>query len=328
MMFKHLFRDRPFGPIRRCAIVFAISSLSALAGPSFGATQPAPLNVVASFSILGDMAQEIGGTHIALTTIVGPDGDAHSFEPAPKDVRALAAAQLLIINGLAFEGWLPRLVKASGFAGHEAVASRGIVPRRLSAAEQALEDREGHGPSHPASIDPHAWQSLANGEIYAQNIAAALALADPAHAPEYASRADDYIQRMKVLDNHIKTAFAAIPAERRKVVTSHDAFGYFGQAYGVRFVAAAGLSNEAEPSAKDIAGIIDQVRKERVPAVFIENITSPKLVEQIARETGAKVGGTLYSDALAQPGQPAGTYLGMFKWNAQQLIDAVGPAGK
>lgn len=327
-MFKHLFSHLSVGAIRRYTAVFAISSLAALAGPSFGATQPVPLNVVASFSILGDMAQEIGGPYIALTTIVGPDGDAHSFEPAPKDARALAAAQLLIINGLSFEGWLPRLVKASGFAGHEAVASRGVVPRHLSAAEQALEDREEHGSHHPASIDPHAWQSLANGEIYARNIAAALAQADPAHASDYTSRADDYIQRIKALDNDIKAAFATISAERRKVVTSHDAFGYFGRAYSIGFIAATGLSNEAEPSAKDIAGIIDQVRKEHVPAVFIENITSPKLVEQISRETGAKVGGTLYSDALAQPGQPAGTYLGMFKWNAQQLIDALRPAGK
>ncbi|MEO6958568.1 MAG: metal ABC transporter substrate-binding protein [Burkholderiaceae bacterium] len=317
--------------VRRRVSVSAIILLAALIYSVTGLAQPAPLKVVASFSILGDMTHEIGGEHIALTTIVGADGDAHSFEPAPKDVKALASARLLIVNGLSFEGWLPRLVKASGFKGSEVMASGGVVPRHLTAAEQALEAREGHGADtgntdHPASIDPHAWQSLSNGVIYAKNIAAGLAKADPIHASDYQARASAYIERMKALDDEIKGMLAGVSGERRRVVTSHDAFGYFGQAYGVQFISAAGLSSEAEPSAKDIAGIIDQVRKEHVPAVFIENITSPKLVEQIARETGAKVGGTLYSDALAQPGKPAGTYLGMFKWNARQLIDALRPA--
>jgi len=308
----------------------------ALALPSAGPARAATLPVVASFSILGDMVHEIGGDHVSVTTIVGPNGDAHSFEPAPKDAKALARARLLFINGLSFESWLPRLKKAAGFKGVTIVASKGVEPRTLSdqeLAEATHATPAGHaGPGHASAtagaIDPHAWQSLDNGIIYAQNIAAGLAQADPANAADYYARAKTYMQKMKALNIQLKTQFEAIPASRRKVVTSHDAFGYFGRAYGIRFIAAQGLSEEAQPSAREIAAIIDQVKKDHVPAVFIENITSPKLVQRIAQETGAKVGGTLYSDALAAPGQPAGTYLGMFRWNAAQLLAAFQPAGK
>lgn len=307
--------------------------VAALLGSTAYAAQAAPLNVVASFSILGDMVHQIGGQFISLTTVVGPDGDAHSFEPAPKNAKDLAQAQLLFVNGFGFEGWLPRLVKASGFQGTEVVVSEGVIPRPLTAhehegerhnADQVGARREMPDVAHQhGSIDPHAWQSLDNGMVYARNIAKALAKADPVHAAQYQARATAYIAEMEALNVAIKHDLDAIPADRRKVVTSHDAFAYFGRTYGVRFIAAVGISNDAEPSAQEVAGIIDQIKKEHIPAVFIENITSPKLMQQIARETGAKVGGTLYSDALAKPGQPAGTYLGMFKWNAGQLISAL-----
>lgn len=328
---------------------------SALAGAMLLVTSPfvhaadsAPLDVVASFSVLGDMVRVIGGDHVALTTIVGPNGDAHTFEPTPKDARALSQAKVLFVNGLGFESWMPRLVAASGFKGQEVVASKGVTPRELTPAEQALaamEEKHGHAPgrhahasragagSHGrgaqenstdhAHIDPHAWQSLSNGLIYVQNITAALAAADPRHADDYREHARMYMQQIKTLDARIKQSLAAIPEARRKVVTSHDAFGYFGQAYGVQFISTVGISNEAEPSAKEVANIIRQVRREHVPAVFIENISNAKLIRQISRETGAKVGGTLYSDALAPPDQPAGTYLGMFEWNAGKLIYAL-----
>jgi len=293
--------------MRRAAFGFAAGLLLALAGPTPGrAAESYPLNVVASFSILGDMVREVGGDRIALTVLVGPDGDMHSFEPVPENARAMSKAALLVVNGLDFEGWLARLVKASAFNGTMAVASEGVAPRRH---------------------DPHAWQSLANGVVYVRNIASALARADPAHRAEYDMRAAAYIEKIKTLDVQLEHEFAAIPASRRKVVTSHDAFGYFGQRYGVQFISVAGLSSDAEPSAKEVARIIDQVRRQRVPAVFIENITSDKLVNQIAHETGAQVGGTLYSDALAQPGQPADTYLGMFQWNARQLLAALRAPG-
>lgn len=325
---------------RTLAVLAGALSLAAAAPAAERAPAAAPLRVVASFSVLGDMVQQIGGDHIALTTIVGPNGDVHDFEPSPKDSKALAHAQLLLVNGLGFETWMPRLVQASGFKGLKVVATRGITPRRLSAGEQALERAEerrathGHGHSRgkhhepeaaPTDVDPHAWQSLSNGLVYVQNITAGLIKADPAHAADYQSHADMYIAQIKALDAKLKQALAAIPEARRKVVTSHDAFGYFGLAYGVQFISATGISNEAEPSAKEMARLIDQIKKEHVPAVFLENVTNPKLIRQISRETGAEIGGELYSDALAAPDQPAGTYLGMFEWNAGKLIYALGP---
>lgn len=306
-----------------------------LASPAAGAAAAAkaPLNVVASFSILGDMVGQIGGDHIALTTIVGPNGNVHSFEPRPSDAKALAQAQLLVVNGLNFEGWLPRLEKASGFKGTEVVASRGVAVRQLSEAELAsVADSHGHGKTgghldeaHPGEIDPHAWQSLGNGMIYARNIASALIKADPANAEDYRARAELYISEMKKLDEEIRQVLATIPPDRRKVVTSHDAFGYFARDYGVQFISAMGISSDAEPSAKGLALLIKQVKATHSPAVFLENVSNPKLIKQIARETDAKLGGSLYSDALDQPDKPAGTYLGMFKWNAGQLIYALKP---
>ncbi|MBP6019460.1 MAG: zinc ABC transporter substrate-binding protein [Burkholderiaceae bacterium] len=290
--------------------------------------QDQPLRVVASFSILADMVKEVGGQHIALSTIVGPDSDAHSFEPSPRDVKALAAAQVLVVNGLDFETWLAGMLQSAQFKGEKIVASTGIVARKLSESEQEQDHDQDqdhdhdHGHNH-GDTDPHAWQSLQNGVVYVQNIAAGLSRADPAHAAEYLANASNYIARIQVMDQDIKAAIALIPPQRRKVITSHDAFAYFGQAYGVQFISATGVASQAEPSAKDVATIIDRVRQEQIAAVFIENVSSAKLVSQIARETGAVVGGTLYSDALAQTGQPASTYLGMMRWNADQLITAL-----
>lgn len=303
-----------------------------------------PLRVVASFSVLGDMVREIGGDDVSVTTLVGPDGDAHSYEPTPAAARQLKAASVLVENGLDFETWLPRLAKAADFSGTTIVATKGITPRKMTEQEADGHDHGGgdahdHDNDHDASHDhaaaghhhhhgdhdPHAWQSLKNGVVYARNIAEGLAAADPAHAAAYRQRAQAYIARIEALDAQIRKTFASIPAERRQVVSSHDAFGYFGDAYGVRFIPVAGLSTDAEPSAADMARIIEQVKREHVPAVFVENVSSPALVQQIARETGARTGGTLYSDALAPSGQPAATYLGMFEWNARQLSEALQP---
>jgi len=280
--------------------------------------QATPLPVVATFSILGDMTRQIGGEHIRLTTIVGPGVDAHSFEPAPQDIKALEGAKVLILNGIGFEGWLPRVIKASGFDGMQVLASRTASLRHLNETEQQRSD-----PGHKhkdADIDPHAWQDLRNGMIYAQNIADGLSQADPAHRAYYQNRVKSYIAQMKKLDTEIRSGFAEIPESRRKVISSHDAFGYFADAYGIKFIPVVGLSNDAEPSAREVAAIIKQVKKEKVSGVFVESTASPKIVHQIARETGAKIGGTLYSDALARPDEPASTYLGMFSWNAGRLI--------
>lgn len=279
------------------------------------------LKVVASFSILADMVSEIGGDRITLSTIVGPDSDAHAFEPAPRDAKALAMAQVLVVNGQDFEGWLPRLLQAADFNGVEVVASLGIQGHTLNSGHQNHDDHD-HDHEH-GDMDPHMWQSLENGVVYARNIAAGLTVADPDNAAYYAGRAQDYIERMQALDASIKAALADIPPAHRKVITAHDAFGYFGRAYGIQFVSAAGVANQAQPSAKNVAAIISLVKQEKIAAVFVENVTNDKLVSQIAHETDAVVGGTLYSDALAQPDQPAGTYLGMLRWNADQLIEAL-----
>ncbi len=326
---------------RRALLLLAALGLIA---PGAAAQAAGPVQAVASFSILGDMVREVGGPDVRVSVLVGPDGDAHEYEPTPGDARKLAAAQLLFVNGLEFEAWLPGLVTSSGFKGRTVVAAQGVAPRKFKAGESHgdhghdhghdhdhnHDHGDGHGDAHGhahrhGDVDPHAWQNLANGVIYVRNIAEGLAAADPAHADAYRQRAQAYAARLQALDASLRKTFAAIPAERRKVVTSHDAFGYFGDAYGVSFLPVAGISTDAEPSAGDVARIIEQVRREKVPAVFVENISSPRLVQQIARETGAKVGGTLYSDALSKPGQPAATYLEMFEWNARQLAAAMRP---
>lgn len=315
---------------------------SALAMGWSGAAQAvtrAPLRVVATFSILGDMVKEIGGERVALTTIVGPNSDVHRFEPTPADAKALHDADVLVLNGLDFEPWLPRLVQASGFKGRQVLVTEGVAVRRLAAAadddhdddhahQDARKDAAGEaaGRGHESGdhahgdVDPHAWQDLANGKIYARNIAAGLAKADPRNATYYEGRAAGYIARMKVLDAEIRAAIAAIPKERRKVILSHDAFGYFAAAYGIEFIPVAGLSNQAEPSAQDVARIIRLARETKVSGVFIENMSNPLLMQQIANESGALMGGTLYTDALGPADQPASTYLGMFSWNAGRLV--------
>ncbi|MCY4039622.1 MAG: metal ABC transporter substrate-binding protein [Gammaproteobacteria bacterium] len=261
------------------------------------------LHVVATFTILGDMVRNVGGEHVALVTLVGPDADAHIYEPTPTDVRALAQADLVIVNGLGFEGWIDRLVKVSDFHGPVVAASQGVV---------ALKAGEGRH-------DPHAWQDLANGRIGVANIARALAAADPAHADIYRSRAQAYDRELAALDRDIRNRFNAIPANRRKVVTSHDAFQYFGRAYGIEFHAPVGLSTESEPSAGELAALVRQMQDENIHALFVENIADPRLVEQLAREAGAVIGGKLYSDSLSTANGPAATYLDMFGHNVDEI---------
>lgn len=296
----------------------------------------APLKVVATFSILGDMVGQVGGQHVELTTIVGPDGDAHTFEPSPADVKALAQADVLVLNGLDFETWLPRLIESAGFKGRQLLASKGVAVRRLDNEHVHLHDgehashadhdnhadhHEHTGHAHAAGeVDPHAWQSLANGIIYVQNITEGLSSAAPEYRAYFKGREKLLVEQLQKLDAEIKVTLADIPSDKRKVVTSHDAFGYFAQAYNIEFVSVAGLSSQAEPSAREMAAIIDLIKKEGITGVFVENASSAKLASQIARETGAALGGTLYADALSAQGTPAASYLGMFTWNAGQLI--------
>ncbi|MCM2504658.1 metal ABC transporter substrate-binding protein [Aureimonas altamirensis] len=314
----------------------AVSAIALLSAPGLAAAEP--IKVVASFSILADMTREIGGDAVEVQPLVGPDGDAHVFQPSPADTRKLADADLVVMNGLGFEGWMPRLVEASGYAGKTVVASTGVVELK-SEEHDEHEHEHGHAHDHDhdhghedaasheghdhGPIDPHAWQDLSNGVVYARNIADGLAEADPANAEGYRQRAAAYVAEMQALDAEVKAELATIPQDRRKVVTSHDAFGYFARAYGVEFIAPEGVSTESEASAADVAAIISQIRAEGITGVFVESITNSRLIEQIARETDAHVGGTLYSDALSDASGPAPTYLDMFRNNTRKILDAL-----
>ncbi len=267
------------------------------------------LPVVASFSILGDFARQIGGERIALATIVSPGGDAHVYSPNPSDARAVAAARIVIENGLGYEGWMSRLRRAAGSQARLVVATSGVAPRA---------DKSGHD-----GIDPHAWQSVANARIYVANIAAALIAADPAGRADYEARHRAYGGELDALEVEIRAGVAKIAPARRRIVTTHDAFGYFAQAYGLEFLAPAGVSTEGEISARDVGRIIRQVKQQAIPAVFLENVSDQRLIAQIARESGAKIGGALYSDSLSPPDGPAGTYIAMMRHNINELTKAL-----
>lgn len=291
------------------------------------------LPVVASFSILGDMVAKVGGDRVIVSTLVGPDGDAHVYEPTPADAQTVAAASVVFVNGLGFEGWLDRLIEASEYKGPVVVATTGVEPREMEeeghdsaeaegeSEDEADHDHEGH---EHGGIDPHAWQSLANAKLYVANIEAGLTAADPDGAATYAANAAAYLKEINTVEAEIFAAVATLPENRRSVVTSHDAFGYFGAAYGLTFHAPEGVSTESEASAADVATLITQIKQEAIPAVFMENIADPRLLEQIVAETGAKVGGSLFSDALSPADGPAGTYLDMMRYNTATLTSALG----
>ncbi len=264
------------------------------------------LNVVASFSILGDFVRNVGGDRVSVTTLVGPDGDAHVYTPTPADAKKIADAKLVIVNGLGFEGWLSRLVQSSGRKPTIITATSGIAPRKLG-----------------SEADPHAWQSVANAKVYVTTIRAALAAADPAGAEAYRANAEGYLAKLDALDRDIRQAVAQIPQDRRKVISTHDAFGYLASAYGIEFVAPLGVSTESEASARDIARIITQIRTQKIPAVFLENISDTRLIRRISAETGAKVGGTLYSDSLTAEKGDAPTYIDMVRHNIKALTSAL-----
>ena len=287
--------------------------LSLIATNGLAADRP---KVVASFSVLGDMVREVAGDRADVTTLVGPNGDVHVFEPSPADAKTIAKANLVIVNGLGLEGWIDRLIKSTGYKGPVAVASKGVAARTMLEA--------GSGSTTPETVtDPHAWQDLKNGQIYVGNIAAALAKIDPNNGDVYRVNAARYGKQLAELDSWVRTQIDMVPQGKRRVITSHDAFGYFGAAYGVEFLAPVGISTEAEPSAGQLAGLIDQIKREHINTLFIENITDPRLVQTIGKESGAQLGGELYSDALSEPNGPAPTYTAMFKNNVPKLVDGM-----
>ena len=299
-----------------------LASLATLAGANLLRPGPAraatPLPVVATFSILADLVGRIGGDRVAVDVLVGPGGDAHVFQPKPADAEKLVRAKLVFVNGLGFEGWMDRLVKSSGTKATVVLASKGVTP--LKADDD--HDEAGHGHGHEG-LDPHAWQSIANVKIYVADIRDGLVAADPANADAYRANAVGFLAELDALETEVKAAIAKIPPEKRRVITSHDAFGYFAAAYGVEFLAPQGISTDAEPSAKGVARLIRQIRKEKIRAVFVETMTDPRMVKRIAEETGVALGGTIFSDSLSPKGGPAPTYVDMVRHNVKLLTAAM-----
>jgi zinc/manganese transport system substrate-binding protein len=279
------------------SVLLPIATANAESGP----------RVVASFSILGDLVAQVGGDRITLKVLVGPDQDAHVYQPTPTDAQQLTMAQLVVVNGLGFEGWIERLIKASGYRGPIIVATQDLL---------GLADEEG-------KVDPHVWQNPQHVHRYIHNITEGLIAIDPAGEETYRQNARQFLKQLEQLDQEIRASIATLPQDRRTVVTSHDAFAYFGKAYGLKFVAPQGMNTDSEASARDVAELIRQIQREKIPAVFVENISDPRLLQQIARETRAGIGGTLYSDALSDAGGDAGTYLAMMSHNLSVLVHAL-----
>ena len=297
-------------PTRRQLLATVTCSGTALFTPAARA-QTAPLRVVASFSLLADMLREIGGDSISVHSLVGPGADAHVFTPRPADAQRVAQAELVVVNGLGFEGWLDRLVRASGYTGPVLVATQGVT----------LLQRGGRP-------DPHAWQSLVAAQRYVENMREALVRLRPAAAAAINDRAAAYTQGLVELDTRVRTRLAAIPEAERRIVTSHDAFAYFGQAYGLQILAAQGWNTGSEASAADVARLIRQLKAQRARALFVENVSDPRLMQRLAQEAGARVGGTLYSDALSPPGTVADTYLRLMAHNAETILAALQTASR
>jgi zinc/manganese transport system substrate-binding protein len=302
---------------RRFRLLILAGLAAASATSPASAQQVAKLRVVTTFSILGDFARSVGGDRVDVTTLVGPNGDVHVYTPTAADAEAIRNAGLVIVNGLGLEGWLPRLVNSSGSKATTIVATQGIVPRKVAAGEMLNRDRDA------GSVDPHAWQSVANAEIYVANVREAMASADPANAATYRANASAYLSKLEALDHDVREALAPIPLQRRKVISTHDAFGYFAAAYDITFEAPQGVSTETEPSARDVATIIAQIKAGKIPAVFLENIADPRLMRQIASETGAAIGGTLYSDSLTKPNGEAPSYIEMMRHNVRTIANAL-----
>ncbi|MFB0974923.1 MAG: metal ABC transporter substrate-binding protein [Tolumonas sp.] len=281
--------------------------------------------VMASFSILGDLVQQVGGEHVAVSTLVASNSDAHMYQPTPQDTIRLTKSQLFVVNGLGFEGWMERLVSASHYQGKVITTSAGIQPLAFAGEEEHHETDEHQetADTHHGAQDPHAWHSIPNTIQYVRNIADGLSQIDPAHQADYQANASQYIQQLEQLDKSLLQEFGAIPAEKRKMITSHDAFGYLSHRYQITTIAPQGVSTEAEASAGDVAKIIRQIRKENIRALFVENVSDPRLMQQISKETGVQPGNALFSDALSDTKGPAATYLDMMRYNTAQILAAL-----
>lgn len=303
----------PMTIVRRLLAVLLLPTLALLGASQ--ARAAGEVSAVATFSILGDLVRQVGGQRVHLTVLVRAGADSHVFQPSPAQARSIGQAQVLISNGLGYESWLQRLAQAAKFNGRHVVVSRGVETLKTAAAD-------GHGHRHD-EVDPHAWQSVANVKRYVQNIADGLCAVDAAGCGEYRRNAQIYLADLDRLDAEIRTAWQAVPPAQRKVVTSHDAFAYYAQAYQVRFLAAQGTSTSAEATTQGIARLIRQIKAEKARALFVENISDPRLIEQIGRETGIKPAGTLFSDSLSDAGGPVPTYVELMRHNSRALVTAI-----
>ena len=290
--------------MHRIKIFFKLTFLCLLFLANTVSANDSSIRVVTSFSILEDLVKELGGQYVSVVNLVGRNSDAHMYQPKPSDAVAIAKADLVVFNGLGFEGWIPRLIKNSGYKNQQIIASRGV---------DAIKNGK--------EIDPHAWQSFHNIRLYIQNISQMLIQLRPQHVEALTKRQQKYLDSVSNLEQRLKKQFANIPPNKRIVVTSHDAFGYLGREFKIQFLAPLGLSLEVEASAEDVAAIIDQIREQSVKALFVENINNPRLLELISAETNVTIGGRLYSDALSEVEGPASTYLKMMRYNIESLIN-------
>jgi len=306
-----------------------------------GVVKAAPVKVVASFSILGDFVRQVGGERVTLTEIVGPDQDAHVYEPRTKDVTAVAQADLIVVNGLHFEGFLERLIKAA--AGSAPVVALSDEAQVLRAGEDEHDHDHDHGHEHNheheddddddhdhdhshdhhhGGVDPHAWQSVPNAIVYVRNLTQALCRVDAVGCATYRQRSQAYTQRLQALDAQLKNTLAALPAHQRTVLTAHGAFRYFGHAYGLNFLSPTGVSTETEATAADMRTLVQRLRQQQVAAIFLEHNANPRLVQRLAAETGMSISGTLYADMLSK-GRPAATYVDMMEHNLRTLVQGI-----
>ena len=320
----------PMSKSRKLAAMAGIATAALLAGPQAHAQE---LQVVSTFSIISDFARNVGGERIKLTTLVPPNGDTHSYEPKPTDAVAMGQADVVLANGLHLEGFLDRLVQASGAKAPVIALTQGVELLRNTEEdhEHADHDHNDHDHDHAdehahhhhhGEYDPHAWQSVANARVYVNNIAQAFCAADAAGCPSYQANAKSYDEKLQALDAELKAMVTQIPASQRTIITSHDAFGYLGHEYGLQFLAPQGVSTGSDASAAGVASLIQQIKDQQASAIFIENISNPRLVQQIAQETGMKIGGELYSDALSTADGPASTYIDMMRHNVSTIRDA------
>ncbi|MBX4907891.1 MULTISPECIES: zinc ABC transporter substrate-binding protein [Rhizobium] len=291
-------------------LVLAAAALPALMALSAAPASAETLKIVASFTVLADVVKEVGGDHVKVTSLVGPNGDPHEFEPSPADAKNLKAAQVTFVSGEGLEGWMDRLITASGYKGKPVTVSEGIATRTMEEDGSEI-------------TDPHVWNSPVNVKVWVANIEKALSAADPADAAAFKANAEKYSKTLDELNTYAHSKFDKIADDRRKVLTSHDAFGYFGREYNVSFLAPLGLSTESEASAADVAKLIRQIKSEHVKAYFFENSNDPRLVKQVAKATGAEPGGELFVESLSDAEGPAPTYEKMFRYNVDQLAAAM-----